>query len=239
MDVFRFCAFKLLSLSLCLKHSWSSLSWPCCCAWLEFCLSQWTGIIAECKNLSTHHSVKTGNLLIYDVNVLCWCYWVIWNLLSNTPCYHSHKYYCTCLPTYVTCDFCCCRHERKLKAIVAGSTGDRFRWGVVPPVKFRMWLCHLQMYNMLLYCSKAVFITWSSVFHHPGNQGLMDILDMPNTNKYSFEGWDNSCIFTPLQHTLLKTEVPPHITFVLFFFWGLFFYMILIMCWMIDEIDIN
>lgn len=22
----------------------------------------------------------------------------------------------------------------------------------------------------------------------PGNQGLMDILDMPNTNKYTFEG---------------------------------------------------
>lgn len=26
----------------------------------------------------------------------------------------------------------------------------------------------------------------------------MDILDMPNTNKYSFEGWDISFHFTPL-----------------------------------------
>uniref|UniRef100_A0A8D3DQ62 Cadherin-23 n=1 Tax=Scophthalmus maximus TaxID=52904 RepID=A0A8D3DQ62_SCOMX len=34
----------------------------------------------------------------------------------------------------------------------------------------------------------AVLLTQLCVLCHPGNQGLMDILDMPNTNKYSFEG---------------------------------------------------
>ncbi|KAA8590065.1 hypothetical protein FQN60_013999, partial [Etheostoma spectabile] len=48
-------------------------------------------------------------------------------------------------------------HQRKLKAIVAGSTA-------------------------------SLFFFKRSVLYHPGNQGLMDILDMPNTNKYSFEG---------------------------------------------------
>uniref|UniRef100_A0A8C4F1B8 Cadherin-23 n=1 Tax=Dicentrarchus labrax TaxID=13489 RepID=A0A8C4F1B8_DICLA len=47
---------------------------------------------------------------------------------------------------------------------------------------------------VLLCLAGILFVTMNwhyrrlSVLYHLGNQGLMDILDMPNTNKYSFEG---------------------------------------------------
>lgn len=65
----------------------------------------------------------------------------------------------------------CSRHQRKLKAIVAGSTGES-----TSAVNVKMGFYH-------------VMVKYDSFSLPPiGNQGLMDILDMPNTNKYSFEG---------------------------------------------------
>lgn len=82
----------------------SSLSFLlCCCAWLESVLSQWTGTTAECKNL-----------LCYKKNSL-------YLLCCQHSRHHNHVY---ALVRYV---FLFCRHQRKLKAIVAGSTGERRR----------------------------------------------------------------------------------------------------------------
>lgn len=42
-----------------------------------------------------------------------------------------------------------------------------------------------------------------------GNQGLMDILDMPNTNKYSFEGWEK---WQETHKSLFNDHTFPHVS---------------------------
>ena len=132
-----------------------------------------------------------------------WIYWVIWNMQWST-----------CLPS---CHSCCVADTRgnwKL-SLQDQQVSSSFDVGTVPPaVNDRMWLLpsvKLQ-YNMSVHCSKAVFLKWC-VLYHLGNQGLMDILDMPNTNKYSFEGWDNGFTFTAFCHKFLKEN--SHLTSLL------------------------
>nr|XP_060624842.1 cadherin-23 isoform X2 [Anolis sagrei ordinatus] len=62
-------------------------------------------------------------------------------------------------------------HKRKLKAIVAGSTG----------LKKDGWTTEKG-----LECNRVA--TTASGFSIKSNRGFMDIMDMPNTNKYSFDG---------------------------------------------------
>ncbi|XP_042313490.1 cadherin-23 isoform X2 [Sceloporus undulatus] len=62
-------------------------------------------------------------------------------------------------------------HKRKLKAIVAGSTG----------LKKDGWTTEKG-----LECNRVA--TTASGFSIKSNRGFMDMMDMPNTNKYSFDG---------------------------------------------------
>jgi hypothetical protein len=67
------------------------------------------------------------------------------------------------------------RHKRKLKAIVAGSAGEQGCGGLGRErgrERARGPFPSLPLPNLL----------------PAGNRGFIDIMDMPNTNKYSFDG---------------------------------------------------
>lgn len=191
-----FLCFGAFKLSFFFFHSWLSLSWLCCCAWQEFVLSQWTGTIAECKNPSVFCNI----LQIYFE---FWVYGVIWNMLSHMfLCHqcgqrHQHVY------LLVTCVFSCVADTRgswKL-SLQDQQVRSSFDVGTVPTA---CGFYHLWMHRTTCRFTVARLFFLKSSVYHLGNQGLMDILDMPNTNKYSFEGWDNTFIFKPFCHTLLK-----------------------------------
>lgn len=76
--------------------------------------------------------------------------------------------------------------DQQVRRSFVGGDGPTSWWHQdVAFMAFTVCLCKVQHVTLL----KHVFLKiMQSVLYHPGNQGLMDILDMPNTNKYSFEG---------------------------------------------------
>lgn len=73
------------------------------------------------------------------------------------------------------------------------------------------------IYSTCGFTAARLFFLHSSVYH-VGNQGLMDILDMPNTNKYSFEGWANTILFYAFfNHTFQIRKEFTHKIFLLKF----------------------
>lgn len=128
---------------------------------------------------------------------------IFWNLLSHGPCFHavglssninmftfSWLVSFAVLQTPEEAESHRCRINRWEEALLRGRSHQLLTSGCG--------FYHPLMYSTtcLFTAARLFFLKWS-VLYHPGNQGLMDILDMPNTNKYSFEGWDNSFIVPP------------------------------------------